>query len=89
MIKDIFLMGLDALRSHKIRTLLTLMGIIIGISSVIMVSTAGTSVQSFVEEKWDIFDPTGMVVGTGVATDPPKLSFNQVVFTDNDIQKIK
>jgi len=89
MMKDIFLMGLDALRSHKIRTLLTLMGIIIGISSVIMVSTAGTSVQSFVEEKWNIFDPTGMVVGTGVATDPPKLSFNQVVFTNNDIQKIQ
>lgn len=89
MIKDIFTMSLDALRSHKIRTLLTLLGIIIGISSVIMVSTAGTSVESFVEEKWNIFDPTGMIVGTGAATDPPRISFNQVVFTDNDIKKIQ
>jgi putative ABC transport system permease protein len=86
---DVFLMSLDALRTHKIRTLLTLLGIIIGISSVIMVSTAGTSVERFVEEKWNIFDPTGMIVGIGAATDPPRLSFNQVAFTDNDIEKIQ
>jgi len=88
MISDIFTMSLDALRSHKVRTVLTLLGVIIGISSVIMVTAAGNSVKSFIEEQWNIFHPTGMIIGTGVASDPPQLSFTRTVFTDNDVEKI-
>ena len=89
MIADAFLMSLDALRSHKVRTFLTLLGIIIGISSVIIVTTAGDSVSYFVEEQWDIFDPTAMLIGVGTASDPPRISFTQSVFTDNDVKKIQ
>jgi len=89
MIRDIFFMSLDALRSHKIRTFLTLVGVIIGIGSVIIVTTAGTSVKSFIEEQWNIFNPTGMVIGIGTATDPPQISFNKVAFTDHDIAEMK
>jgi putative ABC transport system permease protein len=89
MITDIFIMSLDALRSHKVRTLLTLLGIIIGISSVIIVTTAGNSVSYFVQEQWNIFDPTGILIGVGTASDPPRISFTQSVFTDNDVKKIQ
>jgi len=89
MIADAFIMSLDALRSHKVRTFLTLMGIIIGISSVIIVTTAGDSVSYFVQEQWNIFDPTAMLIGIGTASDPPRISFTQSVFTDNDVKKIQ
>jgi len=89
MITDIFLMSLDALRSHKVRTFLTLMGIIIGISSVIIVTTAGDSVSYFVQEQWNIFDPTAILIGVGTASDPPRISFTSSIFTDNDVKKIQ
>jgi putative ABC transport system permease protein len=89
MISDIFLMSLDALRSHKARTFLTIMGIIIGISSVIIVTTSGSSVEKFIEEQWNVFDPTGMVVGTGSADPTPHISFGETVFTNRDIENIK
>lgn len=89
MIKDTFFISIASLRSRKMRTFLTLLGVIIGTSSVIMVSTAGNSVKSFVEGQWNIFDPTVMIVGTGVAGDPPQISFSETVFTLADIQNIQ
>ena len=89
MISDIFSMSLDALRSHKVRTFLTLLGVIIGISSVIIVTAAGNSVKGFIEDQWNVFDPTGMIIGTGIASDPPQLEFGKIVFTSNDVDKIK
>jgi len=89
MMRDIFLMSLDALRSHKIRTFLTLVGVIIGIGSVIIVTTAGSSVRLFIEEQWNIFNPTGMVIGIGTASDPPQISFREMGFTDHDVEEIK
>jgi len=89
MIADIFLMSLDALRSHKIRTFLTLLGVIIGIGSVIIVTTAGSSVRIFIEEQWNIFNPTGMVIGIGTDSDPPQISFREMGFTDHDIDELK
>ena len=89
MISDIFIMSLDALRSHKIRTFLTIVGIIIGISSVIIVTTSGASVEKFIEDQWNVFDPTGMVVGTGSAEPIPQISFGKTVFTDKDVENLK
>jgi putative ABC transport system permease protein len=89
MISDIFVMSLDALRSHKVRTFLTLLGVIIGISSVIMVTAGGNSVKAFIEEQWNIFDPTGMIIGTGTASNPPQIQLTKIVYTTNDVEKIK
>ena len=89
MISDIFLMSLDALRSHKIRTFLTVVGIIIGITSVVIVTTSGASVEKFIEDQWNVFDPTGMVVGTGTADPMPQISFGKTVFTDRDVENLK
>ena len=89
MISDIFILSLDALRSHKIRTFLTITGIIIGISSVIIVTSSGNSVTSFIEGQWDVFDPTSMVVGIGRSGDPPQLALGEIVFTNQDIENIK
>ena len=63
MTNEIFSLSLNAMWMFKVRTFLTLLGIIIGIGSVIIVTTAGSSVNIFIEKQWNIFDPTGMVIG--------------------------
>jgi putative ABC transport system permease protein len=89
MITDIFAMALDAMRSYKIRTFLTLIGVIIGVASVIMVTTAGGSVSTFIAQQWNVFNPTGMVIGTGTGGETPQLSVRSAVFTANDVEKLK
>lgn len=89
MMRDIFLMSLDAMRSYKVRTFLTLIGVIIGVGSVIMVTTAGNSVGSFVQTQWNVFDPVGMVIGTGTSGVTPQLSLRSVSFTSADVEKIQ
>ena len=87
--KDIFSMSLDAMRSYKIRTFLTLIGVIMGVASVIMVTTAGNSVSVFIADQWNIFNPTGMVIGTGTDGNVPQLSIRSPVFTTTDVEKIQ
>ncbi len=82
-------MGLEIMKSYKIRTFLTLIGVIIGVASVIMVTTAGNSVSSFIAEQWNLFNPTGMVIGTGTGGDVPQLSIRSVGFTNNDVDNIQ
>jgi len=86
--KDIFRMSLQTLRSYKLRSFLTLLGVIIGIGAVIIVTSAGSSVSTFIERQWNFFDPTGMLVGTGVAGNPPQLSITNRVFTTNDVENL-
>jgi len=88
MMTDIFVMSLDAMKSYKVRTFLTLIGIVIGIASVIMVTSAGDSVSGFIAEQWNIFNPTGMIVGTGTGGDAPQLSLRSIVFTTNDVENM-
>ncbi len=82
-------MALDTMKSYKIRTFLTLIGVIIGVASVIMVTTAGNSVSTFIAEQWNLFNPTGMVIGLGTGGDVPQLSIRSVVFTTNDVENIQ
>lgn len=82
-------MALDTMKSYKIRTFLTLIGVIIGVASVIMVTTAGNSVSTFIAEQWNLFNPTGMVIGMGTGGAVPQLSIRSVVFTTNDVENIQ
>jgi len=86
--KDILRMALHTLNSYKLRSFLTLLGVIIGIGSVIIVTSAGLSVSNYIEKQWAIFDPTGMIVGTGVAGNPPQLTITNRVFTTNDVDAL-
>lgn len=86
--KDLLRMSLHTLRSYKLRSFLTLLGVIIGIGSVIIVTSAGISVSTYIERQWAIFDPTGMIIGTGVSGNPPQLSITNRVFTQGDVDNI-
>jgi putative ABC transport system permease protein len=54
-----------------------------------MVTTAGGSVSSFIAGQWNVFNPTGMVIGTGTGGTTPQLSIRSAIFTTNDVEKIQ
>jgi len=52
--RDIFLMSLQAIRTNKLRSSLTLFGIVLGVASIIAVMTAVSSVQETMEKEMSI-----------------------------------
>jgi putative ABC transport system permease protein len=89
MIRDIFLMSLSAMRSHKVRTFLTLLGVILGITSVVSISTAGYSFSNFIEEETKLHNPTSMTIGLGAGENIASLSLMEKVLTDKDVEHIQ
>src|SRR3989344_853674 len=51
-ITEYFLLALRALRTNKIRSMLTMLGIIIGVASVILLVSIGTGLQAFVTSQF-------------------------------------
>lgn len=51
-IAEYFLLALRALRTNKIRSILTMLGIIIGVASVILLVSIGTGLQAFVTSQF-------------------------------------
>ncbi len=51
-IAEYFLLALRALRTNKIRSILTMLGIIIGVASVILLVSIGTGLQTFVTNQF-------------------------------------
>ena len=50
-VRESFLMAIGAIAAHKLRSALTLLGIVIGVFSIIMVMTAMRVLQSTVENE--------------------------------------
>src|SRR5215203_4965677 len=50
-LRESFLMAVDAVSSHKLRSLLTLLGVLIGVFSIILVMTAMRAMQNKVEKQ--------------------------------------
>lgn len=85
----------ENLGRHKMRTFLTMLGIIIGVASVIMMATLGTSVKNSVISNFDILQPDMMTI-TAAARNASDLGHGPaaniqpgLVFTDYDIQNIE
>lgn len=53
LIKESFILALNAIKSNKMRSFLTMLGIIIGISSVIAISAIGHSIKSELNEAFE------------------------------------
>jgi putative ABC transport system permease protein len=52
-IEQIFAIALKALWINKVRSFLTMLGVIIGVGSVVLLTSIGTGLQSFVSEQFD------------------------------------
>ena len=51
LIKEYFKMSLDSIRSNKMRALLTMLGIVIGIAAVITIVAAGVGVKAYMNKQ--------------------------------------
>src|SRR5882762_11612628 len=50
-LKESFLMAMGALAAHKLRSALTLLGVLVGVFSIIVVTTAMRVMQGFIEKQ--------------------------------------
>ena len=65
MVIDTFKIALQGISTHKSRAVLTMLGIIIGVTSVMTVISAGESAQAFVVAEISSFGPTNIFVLPG------------------------
>src|SRR5881397_1276145 len=72
---EIFQVALQAIRANKLRSFLTMLGIIIGVGAVITMVALGTGAQKSVQERIQALGPTllsiypGQAFRTGIAFD--------------------
>jgi putative ABC transport system permease protein len=82
-------MSVRAIRGHRLRSVLTTLGIVIGVAAVITFVTLGASLQTEVIGEITGEQSPAMQVGTGPPNDGPGPSFGgsgQAVFTERDVQ---
>src|SRR5712691_6239018 len=75
LLSEIFQVALQAIRANKLRSFLTMLGIIIGVGAVITMVALGTGAQKSVQERIQALGPTllsiypGQAFRTGIAFD--------------------
>ncbi|HYQ65588.1 ABC transporter permease [Actinophytocola sp.] len=66
--RDTFASGLEAIRAHRLRSVLTMLGIVIGISSVILTVGLGLGAQATVAAQIDALGSNLLIVSPGSST---------------------
>ncbi|MGB5164031.1 MAG: ABC transporter permease [Woeseiaceae bacterium] len=91
--RDIFLMSLQAIRTNKLRSSLTLFGIVLGVASIIAVMTAVSSVQQTMEKEMSILGAQTFQVQkwpSGFSTDEERRkAMRRAPITLSDAQAIR
>ena len=64
--------GTSAIRAHRLRSVLTVLGIVIGIASVILTVGLGLGAQKEVKDQIDALGSNLLIVSPGSSTDSPK-----------------
>lgn len=65
MLLNIFKVALKALLTNKTRSFLTMLGVIIGVGSVVMLTAIGTGLQAYVTEQFDELGASNVIVLPG------------------------
>ncbi|MFL6124142.1 ABC transporter permease [Actinophytocola sp.] len=66
--RDTFASGLEAIRAHRLRSVLTMLGIVIGISSVILTVGLGLGAQARVADQIDALGSNLLIISPGSST---------------------
>lgn len=85
-------MSLRSLWSHKMRSILTITGVVIGISSVLAVTSLGAAFEDSITSQFDSVDDRSIFVTcgtTGPQNGPPDCGQSSFVFTDVDRLEIE
>lgn len=82
-------MALGSLWSHKMRSFMTIMGVVIGISSVLAVTSLGAAFEESITSEFDSFDDRSIFVTASVGNPtqgPPDAGQFGLIFTEVDRQ---
>ena len=85
---EAFKMSLLAMRAHKMRTLLTMLGIIIGIASVVSVVGIGKGSQEQILSNISALGTNTITVTDGYPFDDPRRQYNDDNLTPQDAQAV-
>ena len=90
LITEIIRVALGALRANKLRSLLTMLGIVIGVAAVIAVVALGTGAQSAVKDRISSLGTTLLTVNPGQQRSGGGISFDQgMKLTMNDAKAVE
>jgi putative ABC transport system permease protein len=84
LIAEIITVALDALRANKLRSLLTMLGIIIGVGAVITMIALGSGAQKSVQDRIQALGPTLLSVSPGQSFNRGVASSSRVSLTLDD-----
>ncbi len=82
------LLALTAIRSNKMRSFLTMLGIIIGISSVIAITSIGASAKEVVGKEFEAYGVNNMFVYINWQMTQESWDYNDMIFPE-DIEALK
>jgi putative ABC transport system permease protein len=86
-------MALRALWNHKLRSAMTILGVVIGVGSVIAVVTLGAAFEASITSQFEGIDSRAVLVtagaAEGVATGPPDAGPFGLIFTEVDRQALR
>ena len=85
MFVEVFLQAVDSIKSNKMRTFLTMLGVVIGVSSVIMIFSAGNAGKAYIN---GIFGKLGANI-INVATSATEQIEETDMFTLRDVEYLK
>ncbi len=86
---ELWLIAFTSLLSNKARTMLSMLGIVIGVATVIAVVGIGAGAQQKVEEQFKNLSVTSLIVMTNRGTSSSKLDVEDVPYVEENAQFIK
>ena len=89
MIIDFFLLSLNSLKRRKLRSLLTMIGIFIGIASVVALISLGQGLQGYIEEQFETLGVDKIIIESKTLGPPGSASSKSLILTSKDLQTIK
>ncbi len=88
LVKDLFTVAIDAIRINKLRSMLTMLGIIIGVAALITMVSLGTGAQQSVQSRIEALGPDLLTVFPGQSRRGGVASETRVSLTVDDAQAL-
>jgi len=92
MFSEILIQALDSIKSNKMRTFLTMLGVVIGVSAVIMIFSAGNAGKAYINGMFNKLGANAINVGLADATnadDSDYFTFEDAELLKNNITEIE
>ncbi|MBW2988684.1 ABC transporter permease [Candidatus Woesearchaeota archaeon] len=89
MLKDYFLFSFNNLKSRKLRSWLTMLGIFIGIAAVVALIGLGEGLRVAINSQFGFLGADLMMITTGGAHGPPGTTIVEVPFTKSNVGQIE